>query len=85
MFTDSLAGNLQICEDLITGLPGTARPRAARAAQAFENLFNQLRADNPKDPAIALGAAFAVFKIAEGMIDQQQGGDKATGLIQLLS
>lgn len=83
-FTDSISENIEILRELLVGLPPQSRKRAQRAAVEFENTFNRLQKDNPKDAAIALGAAFAVFLLAERMVDAPKQGDSQQGLIQLL-
>lgn len=86
MFTDNVSENVSALEDLFSGLPRPAKARAMNVAKQFETLFNTIRQDNPKDPAAAVGAAIAIFKMAEGLITKDNE-EKASGggLIQLLS
>jgi len=57
-----------------------------RAAVALENTFTRLQKEYPRDAAVALGAAFAVFKLAERIVQApKQGDSEQRGLIQLLS
>lgn len=79
-FTDSVGGNVELIVELIAGMPHSARPRALQAALAIERVFEGMRKNSPGDPAVALGAAFAIFKIAERLVqpdgDQKSDGDK---------
>ncbi len=85
-FTDSLDENIEILRELLAGMPPESRRRAQGAAVALENTFHRLQKDHPKDAAVALGAAFAVFKLAERIVDAPKQGDgPERGLIQLLS
>lgn len=85
-FTDSCENNLEILRELLSGIPPVARKRAVAAAVLLENTFTRLQKDHPKDAAVALGAAFAVFTLAQRMVDAPKQGDKEDrGLIQLLS
>lgn len=85
MFTDSINENVSFVEDLISGLPRPAKVRCGKIAQQFEDLFNQIRQDNPRDPAAALGAAFAVFKISERIVENDTSESADGNMIQLLS
>ena len=85
-FNDSLDNNIQVLEELLRGLPEPTRKRAVGAAVSLENTFTRLQKDYPKDAAVALGAAFAVFKLAERIVQAPKQGDgEQRGLIQLLS
>jgi hypothetical protein len=85
-FTDSIDENVEILRELLGGIPPEARDRAKKAAIALENQFTRLQRDYPKDTAIALGAAFAVFMLAQRIVEAPKQGDgKDRGLIQLLS
>lgn len=78
-FTDSVSGNVELIVELLAGLPHSARPRAVRAAAALENTWCALKKDSPKDPAVALGAAWAIFKIAEHLVQPGESGQKSDG------
>jgi hypothetical protein len=82
-FTDSLDTNLEILRELLGGIPPGARKRAQFASLTIERAFRSLQKDHPKDPAVALGAAFAVFMIAQNIVAADDSKDKP-GLIQLL-
>lgn len=83
-FTDSIANNVEVVSELLKGVPPTSRERAKRAAVMIERVWTQLQRDYPRDPAVALGAAYAVFKFAEKIIETGADGQQK-GLIQLLS
>jgi hypothetical protein len=86
-FTDSVSENVEILRELLGGLMPEHRRRAKKAAVALENVFNDLKKDYPRDPAVALGAAFAIFIMAQRMVEAPKQGDKVAdgmGLIHLL-
>lgn len=85
MFTDSIEQNVELLRELIGGIPPGRRRQAKAAAVAIEKTWNDLIRDNPKNPAVALGAAFAIYLLAQrlGEAPEQGGSDKK--LIQLLS
>jgi len=82
-FTDSISNNVAILEELIRGIAVPHRNKAKRSAVLIENAFTRLQKDHPKDAAVALGAAFAVFKLAERLCEKREGS--GGNLIQLLS
>ena len=85
-FTDSIDNNRECLIELLRGMPPQHRNKAMKAAVALENTFTRLQKDHPKDAAVALGAAFAVFTLAQRMVDApKQGDSEDRGLIQLLS
>lgn len=83
-FTDSLSENLEVCAELLRGVPPDARNRAKKAAASVERVFTALQKDHPRDPAVALGFAFAIFKYCEKITARDDTGQQP-GLIQLLS
>lgn len=85
MFTDSISENIETLRVLIAGVPPHNRRQAKAAAVAIENVFTKLQKDNPKNPSVALGAAFAVFLLAERLCEAPEQGGSDKGLIQLLS
>lgn len=85
MFTDSIDENVETLRELLAGVPAQHRNRAKKAAVALENTFTRLQADHPKDSVIALGAAFAIFKLAQRLVEAPKQGDSDKRLIQLLS
>lgn len=85
MFTDSVDENCEMLRELLAGIPPANRNRAKKAAVLLENTFTRLQADHPKDAVIALGAAFAIFKLAQRLVEAPKQGDSDKRLIQLLS
>ena len=83
-FTDSVTENVALLEELLRGITPLHRNQARKAAAAIERTWNSLIKDNPKNPAVALGAAFAVYKLAERLGEKQEGTSAADSLIQLL-
>jgi len=84
MFTDSIDENCEVLKELLRGVPPSQRQRAAKAAAAIEKVFMGLQKDHPKDPAVALGAAFAIYMIGQRIVEQAKESP-GKGLIQLLS
>lgn len=84
MFSDNISENCEILRELIAGLPPSERPKAKRAAVKIEKAFTDLQRDYPKDAAVALGAAFAIYVIGERIVEQAKESDGG-GLIQLVS
>ena len=85
MFNDSIEENLETLRELLGGIPAPARNRAKKAAVTLENAFTRLQKDYPKDSTVALGAAFAIFTLAQRLVDAPKQGDSDKRLIQLLS
>jgi hypothetical protein len=85
-FNDSIENNVEIIAELLRGVPAPQRKKAQRAAVAIENIVTRLQKDHPKDPYVAIGVAFCVFKLAERIVTApKQGDSEERGLIQLLS
>ena len=84
MFSDNIEENCETLKELIRALPPSSRGRAKMAAAAIEKVFTGLQKDHPKDGAIALGAAFAIYMIGARIVEQAKEG-KHDNLIQLLS
>jgi hypothetical protein len=85
MFKDSIEENIELLRELLGGLPPEHRRMAKKAAVTIENVFTQLQKDHPKNAAVALGAAFAVFLLAQRLCDAPEQGGSDKQLIQLLS
>lgn len=86
IFGDSIDKNLEVIKELLRGQPATTRDRAKRAAISIENTFEALKRASPRDPAVALGTAFAVFTIAQRIVqDDSRAGDAPGNLIELLN
>jgi len=85
MFSDSIEENLETLRELLGGIPPDSRRRAKKAAVMLENTFTRLQKDHPKDAVVALGAAFAIFMLAQRLAEAPKQGDSDKRLIQLLS
>jgi hypothetical protein len=86
MFSDSVDANVELLRELISGLPPERRRQAKKAGMAMEKTWNDLIKDNPKNPAVALGAAFVIYLLAQRLGEApEQGGGQDKQLIQLLS
>lgn len=84
-FTDSLSENKELIAELVRGMPVGAQNRAKRTALAFEKFWQQMIRDNPKDPAVALGAAFAVYELADRIVKMERGAEgQQKGLIEIV-
>ena len=85
-FDDSIDNNLNILRELLQDIPPSQRQKARKAAVLLENLFNRLQKEHPRDNTVAVGFAFAVFTLAERLVQASKGGDREQpGMIQLLS
>lgn len=85
MFTDSIDSNLEVIKELLGGIPPSERDRAKRAAVMIEKAVTGLIKDNQGHPAVGLGMSFAIFVIAQRLVQSPQSGDSEKRLIQLLS
>lgn len=84
MLRDSIHENIELIGELLAGMPADARERAKRAAVRIENIIVKIQKDSPKDPAVAIGVAFAVHIVAQRLVEK--AADKeADSVIQLLS
>lgn len=83
MFTDSIDENVETIRELLGGIRPEDRKRAKKAAVMVENMVVRLQKEYPKDAAVALGAAFAIYMIAQRFV-QNQKEQPERGLIQLL-
>lgn len=86
MFSDSISNNVSILEELVRTLPAHQRNSAKKSCAKICNAFDSLRKDYPKNPAVVLGTAFAIFKIAEQLVEAGKNSSvQNDSLIQLLS
>jgi hypothetical protein len=86
LLNDNISETLEGVGELIRELPPEARKRARYAAMAFEQLFQKLRTSHPRDPAVALGAAWAVFTLADRLVKiDNEGEQQGSGLIKLIT
>lgn len=84
-FTDSIQSNIDTLQELLGGIPPSAQARAKKAAVSIENAVMALQKDHPKDPAVALGCAFAIMMTAQRILEADEEGAKSSNaLIQLL-
>lgn len=87
-FSESIFENITLLEDLIRGMPPEPQARAKKASAVLSKAFSALVLENPKDPAVGLGLAWAAHHMCARLIGEQQEGQKTasgSGLIQLLS
>ena len=85
LLNDNISETLDGIQELIRGLPQVQKERAKHAAVALEATFQKLRKDHPNDPATALGAAFAIFTLADRLVSIERDCEtKGHGMIQLL-
>jgi hypothetical protein len=84
MFSDSVTGNKEIMRELLAALPPSQRDHARRAAMKIEKAFTDLQRDYPKNAAVALGTAFAIYAIAERITTQAKESD-GKGLIEMIN
>ena len=87
MFSDSIEGNLEIIRELLQGVPPSERGKAKKAAMVVEKAIMAIQKDSRGQPAVGLGMAFAIFLVAQRVVQGTNSGDseKSSGLIQLLS
>lgn len=83
MFSQNIEENCEILRELIRGVPPSQRNKAKRAAAKIEKAFTDLQKDYPKDAAVALGAAFAIYMIGARIVEQAKESP-GENLIQLL-
>lgn len=84
MFTNNIDENCEILKELILGVPPSQRDVCKRAAAKIEKAFMDLQRDYPKNAAVALGAAFAIYMIAQRLVEQAKEKGDHSPLIQLI-
>lgn len=84
MFSDNMSECREQIAELLAVLPPSQREYAKRAAVKIEKAITDLQRDYPKNAAVALGIAFAVYTIGERIVQQTKESDGG-GLIKLLS
>lgn len=84
MFTDSVQGNLDLIKEIINDAPPSAKANAKTAAVRLEQTFNAILKDSPRDPGTRIGLTFAVYMMAQRLVEQEQAGGEQQ-LIKLLS
>jgi hypothetical protein len=85
MFTDSIDGNLETIRELMQGVPPSERENAKKAAYMVEKVILNLQRDYPKNSAVALGTAFALFMLAQRIVQAPKASDTDKGMVELLS
>jgi hypothetical protein len=84
MFSDSIEGNLGLIEEVLRGLPGGQRNQAKLAAVTIEKAFNSIQKDSQGNAGAALGTAYAIYKIAQKLVEGGKGS-QTSKIIQLLN
>jgi hypothetical protein len=84
LFSKDIDENKEILVELMRGLPPSQRNYARRAAMKIEKAFTDLQKDYPKNAAVALGAAFAIYSIGARIVEQAKESD-GKSLIQLIN
>lgn len=87
-FTDSIENNLEVIKELMQAVPPSERGTSRRAAALVEKTVMGIMRQYPNQPAAGLGMAFAIFTIAQRLVQAPKEGDSektGSGLIQLLS
>lgn len=83
MFSDSIENNCEVLDQMIRALPPSQRHKAKVGAEKIEKVFQGIQHDYPKDGAVTLGVAWAIYKIGQKMVEQSKEGQHE-GLIQLI-
>ena len=83
MLSDSINENVATLTELLRDIPPSARHRAYVAAHSIETVVYGLRKDYPRDPAVALGTAWALAMMLDRMI-QADTSAGPENMIQLL-
>jgi len=66
-FTGVVEDDMNTIREIISGMPATAQQRARKTAEKIRLVVEQIKQDNPKDPAAGVGLLFAVLFIADEM------------------
>lgn len=84
-FSDSIEGNLDLIRELLTGLPAGTRNQAKLAAVTIEKAFRAIQRDAQGNPGAALGTAFAIYTIAQEMVQKSDASGQQNPIIELLN
>lgn len=84
-FNDSIENNLEVIRELLRGVTPEKRNQAKLAASMIERTFVAIQKDTQGNAAAALGAAFAIYMLAQRMVEKSHGPGKDQSLIQLLN
>jgi hypothetical protein len=88
VFTDSIENNIETIKELFQAIPPSERGVARRSAALVEKTVMGIMKAYPNQPAAGLGMAFAIYTIAQRLVQAPKEGDSektGSGLIQLLS
>lgn len=86
LLSDSINDTLDKVAEALRRLRPDQREQAKDAAVMIERVIMKLRADHPRNPAIALGVVFAVYKMAERFLESdKEAAAKSDSMINLLS
>lgn len=84
-FTDSIEGNLELIRELLSGMPPGMRNQAKLAAVTIEKAFTGIQKDSQGNAGAALGTAFAVYVLAQRMVETSDDSKAPGNLIQLFN
>jgi|HubBroStandDraft_4_1064222.scaffolds.fasta_scaffold00046_39 hypothetical protein len=82
-FTDSVHDNMELVKELIQGMPRSAQIRAKQAAAQLIQTWDKMKVEAPKDPAVAVGAAFAVCYMMDHIVESTDGPINDNMIIQI--
>jgi hypothetical protein len=85
ILSDSITHTREMLREVLRAVPPEHRRTAKAAAVAIEKAFTEARQQAPRDPAVAIGLAFAIFEIADRLITLEQESNAQGSLIQLLN
>lgn len=68
-FSDSIEQNIELLESTFHSLGAEGFAQAKFAAKVIEQTFMKLRQDYPANRGISVGAAYAVHKIAQRIVE----------------
>jgi len=86
LLTDSIDATIENIAQALQHMRPDMREKAKEAATMIETVVMKLRKDHPRNPAVALGTVFALYKLAERFRDSeanavQKGGESPIHLL----
>lgn len=86
LLTDSIDETVEHIAEALRQMRPDMRAKASEAASVIEKVIMKLRAENPRNPAVALGTVFALYKLAERFRDSEsdavaKGGESRIHLL----
>jgi hypothetical protein len=66
-FSGVVEDDLNTLREIISGMPASAQHRARSIAEKVGKIAEEIKRDNPKDPAAGIGLLFAVLTVADHM------------------